>query len=508
MKTIVYLHGYASSGQSGTVKQLRTLMPDCTILAPDIPVNPKEALPFLEDFCKEKHADLIIGTSMGGMYAMQLVNHKRICVNPALRMSELTDILKVGTFEYFQSTEDGKTHFTITEDTVQQFRDMELHMFDKLTDESKRRCWGFFGDEDPIAFRTEYFRHFFPNVQIFHGGHRMNNKILEKVILPFVSIVLNEEKTDEWGVTYSSFGRILKNINPEMFTCEEYNVPEGVEVIEDAFWTKARNLRRIHLPSTLRRMVENTFEGCPLEALELPEGIKVIPGSMCEGCMELESVKLPSSIEEISIAAFNGCKKLKDINLPDSIEYIEDNAFAGCISLTHIHLPSKLEWIARECFRSSGLISIDIPENVRVIGEMAFWDCDNLKILEIPATVSVIEPGIITAHKDLIQIVCKSTRFRIENDALIQNDNEELLCYWTKQKNYVVPSSVRRISSLSGNDYVETIIVNQLAVLAGYETFAANRKLSRITFKTGVVGIKDTTFCGCESLEEKPTDFW
>ena len=96
-KVIVYLHGFGSSGQSSTVKHLRRVMNKCDVLAPDIPVNPAEALPFLKDYCERNNPDLIIGTSMGGMYAMQMYDYKRICVNPALRMSELTDILKSGT---------------------------------------------------------------------------------------------------------------------------------------------------------------------------------------------------------------------------------------------------------------------------------------------------------------------------------------------------------------------------------------------------------------------------
>ena len=71
-KTITYLHGFGSSGQSGTVSHLRNLMPEYNVLAPDIPVNPAEALPFLKNYCETNHPDLIIGTSMGGMYAMQM----------------------------------------------------------------------------------------------------------------------------------------------------------------------------------------------------------------------------------------------------------------------------------------------------------------------------------------------------------------------------------------------------------------------------------------------------
>lgn len=199
-KTIIYLHGYGSSGQSGTVRHLRKLMPDYNILAPDIPINPQEALPFLEQVCKDSGASLVIGTSMGAMYAMQLVDYPRICVNPALHMSELTEILRVGTFEYFQPTADGRTHYTVTEDTIQQFRDMERRMYDSLTDDNRRTCWGFFGDADTIVnCKDEFQQHFAPNVRMFHGGHRMNNKVLEMVVVPFAMMLLEGKRENRIG---------------------------------------------------------------------------------------------------------------------------------------------------------------------------------------------------------------------------------------------------------------------------------------------------------------------
>ena len=188
---IIYLHGFGSSGQSGTVEHLRKKLPQYTVLAPDIPVNPKEALPFLKAYCEEHHPDLIIGTSMGGMYAMQMHDYKRICVNPALRMSELTEILKLGTFEYFQPTQAGETHFTITEDIIENFREMEAHMFDGVNQTNRQFCWGFFGDEDTtVNCREEFEQHFAPNIMTFQGGHRMNNRTLNEAILPFVRQIL------------------------------------------------------------------------------------------------------------------------------------------------------------------------------------------------------------------------------------------------------------------------------------------------------------------------------
>ena len=88
MKTIVYFHGYGSSCRSNSATCLAKNLPEYNVIAPDIPVDPAEALPFLKNYCAENQVDLIIGTSMGGMYAMQMADYPRICVNPALHMSQ------------------------------------------------------------------------------------------------------------------------------------------------------------------------------------------------------------------------------------------------------------------------------------------------------------------------------------------------------------------------------------------------------------------------------------
>ena len=127
---ILYLHGFGSSGQSSTVEYLKKSLPDhYHIEAPDIPVDPAEALPFLKRLCEEEHFSVIIGTSMGGMYAHQLpADFARICVNPALHLSEISDVMKVGTFDFFQPRKDGQTQYTITEE-ISKAQDLPVGLY-------------------------------------------------------------------------------------------------------------------------------------------------------------------------------------------------------------------------------------------------------------------------------------------------------------------------------------------------------------------------------------------
>ena len=46
-KKIMYVHGFLSSAQSGTVKILQELMPEASVIAEDIPVHPEEAMQML-----------------------------------------------------------------------------------------------------------------------------------------------------------------------------------------------------------------------------------------------------------------------------------------------------------------------------------------------------------------------------------------------------------------------------------------------------------------------------
>lgn len=307
--------------------------------------------------------------------------------------------------------------------------------------------------------------------------------------------------TDDWGVTYDDYGRVLKEINPLLFTCEEYAIPEGVEIMEGAFWLVKKKPRKVRLPSTLRKMEANTFIRCPLEELELPEGITEVPEYMCESCEDLKKVVLPSTIKKITIGAFNCCLKLQEINLPDGLMYVEDGTFRYCESLKQVQLPSRLETISPEMFYCSGIETIEIPEHITKIGYWAFWGCNHLRRLIIPENVRIIDYGIVSAHEGFEGIVCHAKGCHVENDALIDDEKHELLCCWTQQTHYVVPESVKRIGDLGGNDFVETITVKQ-HVEANSDTFASDTNLKRIDFLGGVSGINKESFWNCPQLDK------
>jgi hypothetical protein len=240
----------------------------------------------------------------------------------------------------------------------------------------------------------------------------------------------------------------------------------------------------------------NDFIGATFEELVLPEGMTEIPGSLCEDCRQLRKVVLPSTIKRIDVGAFNGCIKLEEINLPDGLEEIADDVFQGCHALRHIILPPGLKRLSPEIFDNSGLESIELPDDLESIGYWAFYGCNSLKSLEIPSSVREIGFGIVSAHDDF-SLVCHAEGFHVENDALIDDKNKELLCCWTTQEHYVVPECVDKIACISNNAYVKTISVKQSVELTTEDAFAFDMGLKEIDFQGGVTGITKDTFYLC-----------
>ena len=126
--------------------------------------------------------------------------------------------------------------------------------------------------------------------------------------------------------------------------------------------------RKILDLKTAKELKENALIGETFEELILPEGMMKIPGSMCEICHNLKKVVLPSTLKRIGIGAFCRCSQLFDINIPDGIEDIGENTFQGCKSLKKITIPSSLKRLSPEIFDSSGIESIELPEGLEEIG--------------------------------------------------------------------------------------------------------------------------------------------
>ena len=201
MKKILFAHGFASSGASGTVMTLRQMLyhsaasdtgDEVRVVAPDLPVMPLEAMDMLRRLAAEEQPDLILGTSMGAFYAEQLRGFRRILVNPSFQMARLLTFGGMGRREFRNKRADGAHDFKVDKEMIAQFRTLEKESFKGIDAEEKGRVWGLFGDKDKkVNHQKDFIKHYGrEHFIVFDGEHFLNDKVLSRSVLPVVRQVL------------------------------------------------------------------------------------------------------------------------------------------------------------------------------------------------------------------------------------------------------------------------------------------------------------------------------
>lgn len=202
-KTVMYVHGFASSGQSGTVKRLRTVLPNARVVAPDIPVHPAEAQELLQKLCNEEKPQLILGTSMGGMYTEQLYGFDRICINPALCIADTMQAHGMTGTQTFQNPrQDGVQQFYVDKALVKEYRQASEQRFLGVTPEEQRRVFGLFGDQDDLVDTFDMFHQHYPQAIHFHGEHRMDDRSFMHSVMPVVRWIDDRQEGRERPIIY------------------------------------------------------------------------------------------------------------------------------------------------------------------------------------------------------------------------------------------------------------------------------------------------------------------
>lgn len=206
-KKILYVHGFMSSAQSGTVARIREMLPSADVIAYDLPLHPEEAMQLLRKVCEEEQPDLIIGTSMGGMYAEMLYGYDRILVNPAFRMGDtMTKHGMLGKQTFQNPRQDGIQDFIVTKSLVEEYKDITRQCFSNVSDEEKKHVYGLFGDADTdVAAETwGIFREHYPQAISFHGEHRLIDKSLIHAVVPVVRWIDDRQEGRERPIIYVS----------------------------------------------------------------------------------------------------------------------------------------------------------------------------------------------------------------------------------------------------------------------------------------------------------------
>ena len=154
--TLMYIHGFGSTGNAYKAQLLGKMFPDCRLIAPTFDyarLTPEQVFAQLKEIVEHESPSLILGSSMGGYYALcatALYSGVVWCINPvhdilgtirklALQSLELQENVEIGLKMYADFDQkvfrqlhplDGQLHFALsTDDEVLGSHQPLLEMF-------------------------------------------------------------------------------------------------------------------------------------------------------------------------------------------------------------------------------------------------------------------------------------------------------------------------------------------------------------------------------------------
>ena len=174
MKKILFLHGFFASGQCVPALALsESFEGRAEVLAPDLPMHPKEAIEFIHELIDREKPDLLVGNSCGSFYAQMvapIVGIPALLGNPHFQMTEFLK-QRIGEHQYKSPRKDGKQNFVIDEALIEEFAELETIQFNNCIPDFKDLIWGLFGEQDTLAHFEPLFLQHYNRSFHFPGGH-------------------------------------------------------------------------------------------------------------------------------------------------------------------------------------------------------------------------------------------------------------------------------------------------------------------------------------------------
>ena len=197
-KKILFLHGLYASGSCVPAQALRgSFDGKATVLTPDLPLHPTDAIRLIRDICDQEKPDILVGNSCGSFYA-QIISSTlgvpALLGNPHFKMSEFLRE-RIGNHQYKSPRADGKQDFTINEQLISEFEKMEAHQFSCYN--NKERVWGVFGEEDTLAHFEPLFLEHYTHAFHFPGGHTPTAEQFKTWYVPLIEKMLGVPSSSE-----------------------------------------------------------------------------------------------------------------------------------------------------------------------------------------------------------------------------------------------------------------------------------------------------------------------
>ena len=142
---ILFLHGFFASGTCIPALALKEYFSGkATVLSPDLPLHPQEAIDFIQRLCNQEKPNILVGNSNGSFMAQIVASKNNI---PALLGNphfEMTSFLmeRIGAHEYKSPRANGNQQLVINQTLIDEFAELQQHQWDNCQVANQENIWG------------------------------------------------------------------------------------------------------------------------------------------------------------------------------------------------------------------------------------------------------------------------------------------------------------------------------------------------------------------------------
>lgn len=332
-------------------------------------------------------------------------------------------------------------------------------------------------------------------------------------------------------------------------TATEITIPRNITII-NGYALYGRGLTKVTVPATVTEIGLGAFNGCgELTEITLPfvgdraktaEDDNQYPFGYIFGRTpytggentaqhyisvastksdEIVNYYIPTSLKTVTITggeilygAFSKCINLKTINIPNNITKIGEIAFWYCESLTTLPSLENVTTIDASAFWScKSLTSIDIPNGVESIGRFAFGLCDKVTSVIVRDSMTNIDEFTFGANNIAFISASDSVFLNIKNKSKLEvakiTSGTEIAADMFKDcaelRGVFLSDSITKIgaSAFEGCAKLTEITIHNKVTEIGMSAFKGCASLTTLTIPNSVTKLEASTFEGCTNLE-------